>query len=111
MQLRLQDGPRVRTNKAVKSHTHGIAPPQGLLTAPLAGAYFLGFLGGAGACRKSPMISSRKVDIIPNYQTQHTRVRRPAVLLAALRFNAGHLRQGLGLGLPLGRTGGLVGKG
>ena len=69
MQLRLQDGPRVRTNKAVKSHTHGIAPPQGLLTAPLAGPYFLGFLGVAEACRKSPMKSRRKVDIIRNYQT------------------------------------------
>ena len=54
MQLRLQDGPRVRTNKAVKSHTHGTAPPQGLLTAPLAGAYFLGFLGGVWSASKKP---------------------------------------------------------
>ena len=42
----------------------------GLLTAPLASPYFLGFLGVAGACRKSPMKSRRKVNIIHHYQTQ-----------------------------------------
>ena len=41
----------------------------GVLTGVLAGAYFLGFLGVAGACRKSPMKSSRKVYIIRFYQT------------------------------------------
>ena len=46
----------------------------GVLTGVLAGAYFLGFLGVAGACRKSPMKSSRKVYIIRNYQTQITLV-------------------------------------
>ena len=35
----------------------------GVLTAPLAGAYFLGFLGVIRTCRKSPTKSSRKVDI------------------------------------------------
>ena len=43
----------------------GFNKRQGLLTPLLAGAYFLGFLGVAGACRKSPMKSSRKVHIIP----------------------------------------------
>ena len=42
---------------------------QELLTAPLAGAYFLGFLGVVRTCRKSPMISRRKLNIIPFYQT------------------------------------------
>ena len=41
-----------------------------MLTPPLAGASFLGFLGGAEACQKSPMISRRKVDIIRRYQTE-----------------------------------------
>ena len=49
----------------------------GVLTAPLAGAYFLGFLGVIRTCRKSPMISSRKVYIIQCYQTQ----RRPSQVL------------------------------
>ena len=42
----------------------------GVLTAPLAGAYFLGFLGVIRTCRKSPTKSSRKVDIIGFYQTE-----------------------------------------
>ena len=37
----------------------------GVLTGVLAVAYLLGFLGVGGACQKSPMISRRKVDIIP----------------------------------------------
>ena len=43
---------------------------QELLTAPLAGASFLGFLGVVRTCRKSPMKSSRNVNIIAHYQTQ-----------------------------------------
>ena len=50
-----------------------------MLTAPLAGAYFLAFWGVGGACRKSPMKSRRKVYIIPFYQTQNARVRHAAV--------------------------------
>ena len=56
----------------------------GVLTAPLAGAYFLGFLGVIRTCRKSPMISSRKVNIILFYQThRHVRLLSHGLLIAA----------------------------
>ncbi len=65
-------GPR-RPSRATANASSLLTP---LLTAPLASPYFLGFLGVAKACQKSPMKSRREVDIIHHYQTQHTGIRR-----------------------------------
>ena len=47
------DGPRVRTNPAVKSHIHGMDSLLiKLLTPPLASPYFLGFGGGSRRVEK-----------------------------------------------------------